>query len=67
MEIGCQLRNINWGRERVTAQRGTQGWLREELLELEDDLGRSSLLQESLDWSWPEWVALHPGWLHLCL
>ena len=35
--------------------------------ELEDDLDLSSLWRESLECSWPEWVAAHPGWLHLCL
>ena len=54
------------GSERYCKQ-GIQEWLQEELLEPRDDLGRSSLLQENLMWSRLEWVALHPGWLHLCL
>ena len=44
---------------------GIQEWLQEELLEPVGDLRRSSLLRESLEWSWPEWVALHPSWLHV--
>ena len=45
----------------VRDELGIQEWLWEELLEPVDDVRRSSLLWESLEWSWPEWVALHPG------